>query len=50
MNTRQELEQAFADYRATGFGGWPWKSDAPVHAREKGRFARYPDGRQEEPA
>ncbi len=45
MNTRDELQQAFADYRRTGFGDWRWPSPAPVHARDKGRFAAYPDGR-----
>ncbi len=44
MNTRAEIQQAFADYQQTRFGGWPWKSDDPVHAREEGRFARQPDG------
>jgi redox-sensitive bicupin YhaK (pirin superfamily) len=47
MNTRAELEQAFADYHRTRFGGWPWPVDAPVHAREEGRFARHADGRIE---
>jgi redox-sensitive bicupin YhaK (pirin superfamily) len=47
MNTRAELEQAFADYRRTQFGGWPWPSQAPVHPREEGRFARHADGRVE---
>ena len=45
MNTQAELQQAFADYQRTGFGGWRWPSDGPVHARTEGRFARYPDGR-----
>jgi hypothetical protein len=44
MNTRAEIQQAFADYQKTRFGGWPWKSDDPVHAREEGRFAKRPDG------
>ena len=47
MNTQSELEQAFADYRRTRFGGWPWPADAPVHARDAGRFARHADGRIE---
>ena len=47
MNTRAEIQQAFADYQRTGFGGWRWPSDGPVHPRTEGRFARYPDGRVE---
>ena len=47
MNTPAEIQQAFADYRRTGFGGWPWPSDGPVHGRGEGRFARHPDGRIE---
>lgn len=47
MSTRAEIEQAYADYRKTRFGGWPWGSDDPVHAREQGRFAKHADGRVE---
>jgi len=48
MNTRAELEQAFQDYRSTQFGGWPFPENAPVHPRDRGRFARHADGRVEE--
>ena len=47
MNTRAEIEKAMADYRRTRFGGWPWPSDDPVHAREDGRFAKHADGKVE---
>ncbi len=47
MNSPQEIQQAFLDYRRTAFGGWPWDSDDPVHARGEGRFARHADGRIE---
>ncbi len=49
MNTRQEIAQAFEDYRRTRFGGWPWSDDAPVHDRNIGRFAVHADGRQDRP-
>jgi quercetin 2,3-dioxygenase len=46
MNSAEEIAQAYNDYRRTGFGGWPWDTEEPVHALE-GRFARYADGRVE---
>jgi redox-sensitive bicupin YhaK (pirin superfamily) len=47
MNTPEELQQAFDDYRSTGFGGWPWSRRDPVHPRTEGRFALHADGRVE---
>ncbi|HEX4420908.1 MAG TPA: pirin family protein [Kofleriaceae bacterium] len=47
MNTRAEIQQAFTDYQRTQFGGWPWPTQAPVHGRDEGRFARHADGRVE---
>ena len=47
MNSRAELEQAFADYQETLFGGWPFADNAPVFPRDAGRFARHGDGRIE---
>jgi quercetin 2,3-dioxygenase len=48
MNDDAGIEQAIADYRATGFGGWPWRSEEPVHGRNPSRFARRPDGALED--
>jgi redox-sensitive bicupin YhaK (pirin superfamily) len=47
MNTDAEVQQAFADYRRTQFGTWPFDRRDPVHPREQGRFARHVDGRVE---
>jgi hypothetical protein len=49
MNAPHEIEEALVDYRRTGFGGWPWDRDDPVHPRDQGRFAIHAGGRREEP-
>ena len=48
MNNRAELQQAFADYQQTQFGGWPWPRRDQVFPRSRGRFARHADGHTEE--
>ncbi|GMN05459.1 pirin family protein [Croceitalea sp. MTPC5] len=45
MNTDEEIQQAMDEYRLTQFGGWPWPHPDHVHEKEKGRFAKYPDGK-----
>ncbi|MEM8927885.1 MAG: pirin-like C-terminal cupin domain-containing protein [Bacteroidota bacterium] len=48
MNTQAELRQAFEENRLPQFGGWPWPHPNNVHNKERGRFARYPNGNLEE--
>ncbi|NCC73693.1 MAG: pirin family protein [Sphingobacteriia bacterium] len=49
MNTQSEIQQAINDFRKTQFGGWPWPRFDNVHDRQKGRFARYANGKVETP-
>jgi len=48
MNSEKEIHEAFADYRRTEFGGWPWPQRDNTHGPTQGRFAEYADGRREE--
>jgi hypothetical protein len=48
MTTPEEIERAILHYRRTQYGGWPWPSDGPVHARDAGRFVIHADGRREQ--
>lgn len=48
MNTAQEIQNTMNVFAATQFGGWPWPAADHVHPREKGRFAKFADGRVEE--
>ncbi len=49
MNSESEIQQAYAEFRRTQFGGWPWPEYEHVHPREKGRFALHADGKLETP-
>lgn len=44
MNNMEEIKQAYSDYNATRFGGWPWDRNDPVNIKNRGRFAKYEDG------
>ncbi|MBN1984779.1 MAG: pirin family protein [Prolixibacteraceae bacterium] len=44
MNSKMEIEQAFADYKRTQFGGWPWPEQEQVHNKNLGRFVNKGDG------
>ena len=39
MNSVDEVQRAFADYRETRFGGWTWSTDGPDHGPVRDRFA-----------
>ncbi len=49
MNTEAEIRAAFSDFRATGFGGWPWPHPDPVNPRQEGRFSQTNDQQVERP-
>jgi hypothetical protein len=49
MNNQAEIDEAYRDFRSTGFGGWPWSNSDPVHPHSTPRFARHPSGRTEYP-
>jgi len=48
MNTQEEIQEAFSDFRRTQFGGWPWPMQEQVHGRDKGRFALHVGASEEE--
>ena len=46
MNNMAEIKDAFADYKQSQFGGWPWPRPDMVHGNETGRFAKFADGEE----
>lgn len=49
MSSEAEIRQAFRDFDATAFGGWPFAEAEIYHAPDTERFAAYADGRTEYP-
>jgi quercetin 2,3-dioxygenase len=49
MNTHEEIQKAFSDFRRTGFNGWPWDDSGPIHPLNQERFATQPNGKTESP-
>jgi redox-sensitive bicupin YhaK (pirin superfamily) len=45
-NSQEEIQEAMQEYRKTQFGGWPYKSNEPVHDKSLGRFAKFVNGEE----
>ena len=39
MNTKEEIQIAFNDYKKTRFGNWKWDDDGPVHGAKYKKFS-----------
>ncbi|MCB1143100.1 MAG: pirin family protein [Leptospiraceae bacterium] len=46
MNSEQEIQNAFSDFRRTQFGGWPWKDSEPTHGLQNTKFANLPNQKE----
>lgn len=44
-NSQEEIQEAMQEYRKTQFGGWPYKTNEPVHAKKMSRFANFINGK-----
>ena len=45
-NSQEEIQEAMQEYRKTQFGGWPYKTNEPVHDKNRGRFAKFANGEE----
>lgn len=48
--TQGEIREAFLAYQQDQFGGWPWSRPDQTHGPDRGRFAKYADGKVVEKA
>jgi hypothetical protein len=44
-NSQGDIQQAFQAYQQDQFGGWPWSRPDQTHGPDRGRFAKYTDGK-----
>ncbi|PHN06077.1 pirin family protein [Flavilitoribacter nigricans] len=44
-NSQGDIQQAFRNYQQDQFGGWPWSRADQTHGPDRGRFAKYADGK-----
>jgi redox-sensitive bicupin YhaK (pirin superfamily) len=49
MSSMEEIKEAYRDYQATQFGGWPFPETEVYYAVEQERFARHANGSLEYP-
>ncbi len=45
-NSQKGIQEAIQDFRKTQFGNWPYPTNEPVHGKDRGRFARFPNGKE----
>lgn len=48
LNYPAEVRETILEFQRTEFGGWPWSRPDQTHGPDRGRFAKYVDGKVEE--
>jgi hypothetical protein len=46
VNNHDEINETIKAFQKTQFGGWPWPSYENTHAKSRGRFAIFADGKE----
>lgn len=44
-NSQEDIQAAFRAFQRDQFGGWPWSRPDQTHGPDRGRFAKYADGK-----